>query len=248
MRRSKYPLSGAWAKVEQACAHLDRFEKMFQDFAKSISFARIVRAGEDLFNSPDDGFGSDEVWFELSCTAGDCVHNLRCALDHSAYAVAESRNLPQAILEKVYFTVRDTKAMFDRKVYKPGSVEQRIGADWIAFVESVQPFTDPKYADLGRIALLDNIDKHRVILSLTPRSDVFLQRPGEEPQQWTAEIEHGRVRIPADEPIMRFASSYVTFDDVPAPAPAKRWPAERDLLEFYSLVQDVLRGVQDSFF
>jgi hypothetical protein len=246
VRPQRYALRGAWTKVENAERHLEQFEKLFQEFARSVSFARIVHPGEDLPDALDDGFGPDDVWDELSCNVGDCVHNLRCALDHAAYAVAQTRGLPEPRLEKVYFTIRETKAKFDDVVHRKNSLETEIGADWVAFLESLQPFTDARYADLGRIMWLDNVDKHRVILSLKPRSDVFVHRPGKEPERWTADIEHGRVRMPADTPGVMMASSYLVFDDVPAGTTAR--PVEIDLLDFYSLVQDVLRNVGANFF
>jgi hypothetical protein len=92
---------------------------------------------------------------------GDCVHNLRSALDHIVYGMAE-RNTPgrsDSDRRAGMFPICDTAQGFQRQVSKRRLNGVLTGA--VKLIEGLQPTdrTDPLWI-LGE---LDNFDKHRII-------------------------------------------------------------------------------------
>ncbi len=220
--------------------HSERYKALFKDFIKNNSFATIgpPRPGEA------STLGADDVWPELSCAMGDAIHNLRSTLDHIAYAVALER-LPEEKIGHLYFTIRPTLGRF-RKAFREEPLSL-MGADWEAFVLSVQPFQGVPYTDLARITELDNIDKHRLMFSLTPRSDVHSRRPDGQWHDESLDLADGLVHLPTDDTAFVIASHYLSL---PATASTKEKPrpVERDFLDFYCVVGDVIRAAQSQFF
>lgn len=103
-----------------------------------------------------------------SMILGDCVHNLRSALDHAVFALsvrAAGRELTDDEAREPAFPVCDTEAQWTRAT----SRELRfLGADAVALVRSAQPLLVPEDArknwPLRVIADVDNADKHRALL------------------------------------------------------------------------------------
>jgi hypothetical protein len=93
-----------------------------------------------------------------SAMIGECVHALRAALDHTAYALV---NRDQRVSDKTEFPIfydrAPTEADYAKKL--PG-----VGPEVIAIVEELQPYNrggldDPLYT----IHRLDVLDKHRYL-------------------------------------------------------------------------------------
>jgi hypothetical protein len=237
---TQHPLRGAYAKCERAVEHHDRCLELFGEFIQNHSFS----IADTDPGAPSGRLGSETVWTEISCVVGDAIHNLRAALDHVAYAVAADR-LHAKYLKSVYFTIRSDRAAFDKAMRK-GAFEQLMGSDWRAFLLGVQPFQGQKYEDLGRISALDNTDKHRLLFSLAPRSDVHNLRDDGQWEAATLNLNDGLVLVPTHDKAFMIASHYLSLPD--APSGKKPSPVELDLLNFYSLVSDVVRQAQAEFF
>ena len=99
-----------------------------------------------------------------SLICGDCVHNIRSALDHLVYglAIQHSRENPPPNERNLQFPICGSRTHFDTK------------GNWIAplsdaaktFIERVQPYNrlDPVNPSmLGILADFDNSDKHRLL-------------------------------------------------------------------------------------
>jgi hypothetical protein len=239
--RKRHPLLGAWAKYGQAAQHSERYQDLFNEFIASNPFSVLGAAQEDKYSA---SLGPADVWHELSCAAGDSIHNLRSALDHVAYAVGSQR-LTEEQLGHLSFTIRSTPEAFAEALRKePASL---MGADWKAFLLSVQPFQGAPYSDLGRISELDNIDKHRLIFSLTPRSDVHSRRSDGDWDEESVDLRDGLVRLPTDDTAFVIASHFLSLPKVGSTSGKPR-PVERDFLDFYCVVGHVIRAVQAQFF
>jgi hypothetical protein len=100
----------------------------------------------------------------LSLQFADCVHNLRCALDHLVYTIAihESGNNPPPEANRLAFPLACNTAQFQdaKRSIKSLSLPVRTA------IESVQPYNRP-HPDfpplLGLLGEFDNMDKHRLL-------------------------------------------------------------------------------------
>jgi len=100
----------------------------------------------------------------LALVAGDCAHNLRCALDHLVFAlaIAESGQNPPPDAKKIQFPIVDSAAAFEKQRYRIGCLTKK-SQD---FIESVQPYNrhDPELPPiLGVLNIFENADKHQLI-------------------------------------------------------------------------------------
>jgi len=101
-----------------------------------------------------------EKW---SLIVGDCLHNLRCALDHLVYAIAvhESGMEPPPDATSLMFLIADTKGEFIKSKRL-----QSLSPAVQAAIENVQPFNRPHPtlpSLLSVLANLENVDKHRLV-------------------------------------------------------------------------------------
>jgi hypothetical protein len=102
-----------------------------------------------------------ERWSVIS---GDCVHALRCALDHFVYAVAvhESKLNPPPDERMLQFPIADTAEKFAVAVKRIKTLSQRMQRN----IEAVQPYRRPHPHVpplLGLLRDLDDADKHRLL-------------------------------------------------------------------------------------
>jgi hypothetical protein len=163
-------LASVRAKMARAQSHLDElftvidslgrpganvFEYVVGELANDEF---VIRVGEILM--PEPGLGP---------IIGDCVHNLRSALDHLVLQLAVLNSLGKDAEQKTSFPVclnaRDFLNATDKYV-KPF-----VSSDALAAIEEMQPYrtleegaTTGERSFLWFLSQLDNIDKHRVIL------------------------------------------------------------------------------------
>jgi hypothetical protein len=101
----------------------------------------------------------------LPLMIGDCVHNLRSALDHLVYRLAlENRASPSAA-SKTFFPIYLKKTTFDKRVEK--LVKPFIDSTAFAEIEKCQPYSAydvPEEADIWILSQLDIFDKHRLLV------------------------------------------------------------------------------------
>jgi len=240
-QQTSYPLKGVWAKYEQAARHLQHYKDCYKDFATSNDFAVLV---SNQTVEPKGALRPEDVWPELSCVVGDCIHNLRSALDHVAFAFGSQR-LTEKQLRRLYFTICLTQAAFDKATgEEPISI---MGEDWQAFLQSVQPFNGQPYDALGTLHELDNIDKHRLIFSLSARSDVNSRRSDGTWDKKSLDLRDGLVQMPTADGAVVIAAHYLSLPHVTADSARPR-PVETDLLNFYTIVGGVIRMANARFF
>lgn len=154
-------------KFERARGHLDDLEKQLAAWANSghhtVKNERDPAAGPDRFKVsvisdlvPREPFGA---------LIGDVLHNLRGALDHLAFALAESyagRPLPDDIAKESEFPIfeRDDARAIAKKI-------RGIHPDAQAVIKSLQPYHKGKDCSLDKLWILhalSNIDKHRLLI------------------------------------------------------------------------------------
>jgi hypothetical protein len=101
----------------------------------------------------------------LALMIGDCIHNLRSALDHLVYQLALQNGTGSEAAEKTFFPVYLTQTEFDSRVKK--LVKPFISDAAFAELQKSQPYTAydvPEEADIWILHKLDIIDKHRLLI------------------------------------------------------------------------------------
>jgi len=153
-------LDGFDIKVRRAQVHLDLLEEQIGllAMAQRHTFRVEVRdSGRRHIYFPVKPPPPDPMW---SAIIGDCLHNLRSALDHLANQLVKvSSNQPRRFTQFPILNKRPTNLL---KVTKGMSPEV------VAVIELVQPYNG---RDLGKnLKILDDlavIDKHRTLIVTT---------------------------------------------------------------------------------
>jgi hypothetical protein len=153
------------AKTERAKQHLRSLEVQLAEYRSKIQ--PVVDEGRRM----DLIISYPVLSFEILTTAGDVVHNLRTALDHLAHqlVLVGSPNGPPP--RKIEFPILENKQEYDKK--KAGKTEG-MRADAIQAIDDLKPYKEGNLA-LWKVRELDNIDKHRVLLSVG--EDCLLEGP-----------------------------------------------------------------------
>jgi hypothetical protein len=101
---------------------------------------------------------------------GDCVHNLRCVLDHIMWNIAYGSAADVALRnqKKIMFPITGTPEEFTRQIAR-GRLTGT-AAEVRALVESVQPY-NAGYERLAILNELENIDKHRALVVVESVTD-----------------------------------------------------------------------------
>jgi hypothetical protein len=149
--------AGIAAKLDRAALHLESFREELQRFNKAhagVIFGEIHKDGQTHVYRPTYVPDLPDDW---SCIVGDCLHNMRTALDHLAWQlVIASGHQPTP---STSFPIRNA----------PGSADifPFITDGMRAEVDAVQPYHVGKQANrqwLSILKQLDDIDKHRTLV------------------------------------------------------------------------------------
>jgi hypothetical protein len=100
----------------------------------------------------------------LPMIIGDCVHNLRSALDHLVYQLAILNGAGPDAASQTSFPIYLKPKVFNDVVNK--KVAPFISAAALTVIESLQPYktSEPEHCALWKVSQLDNIDKHRLFV------------------------------------------------------------------------------------
>ena len=152
-------LYGVMAKRDRANDHLERIERHIQTFFDSnpYPFATERHPEHGLYQArlihPKDFPAT-----ELSLMIGDCVHNMRSALDYIAWELAGG-NINDM---QTMFPIFDTKAGFDRRGRK--RIEAITNEDVRTKIERFQPYNSPgPFPTIAAIQKVDAADKHKLL-------------------------------------------------------------------------------------
>ena len=102
---------------------------------------------------------------KLSLLTGDCIHNLRSALDNLVYAVAikVSGSNPPPNSDTLQFPIADTREAFTKQAWRLGPIKE---PELVARFKRAQPYNrpHPQLPPLLRLlADFNNADKHRLL-------------------------------------------------------------------------------------
>lgn len=194
---------GPKLKVERAYQHILDLESRVADFAAHKSNTIVTKK---------DATGLDVVVFEgdeplpalISLCVGDAAHNLRSALDHVMTGLV-MKLVPGCANNHIYFPIRDDRAGVEAalKNAEVGAamateVGKKIGT---AILEFVEPYgaRDRPFPMLNK---LDNIDKHRLVLTMAVRRSLHIETA----KAGNLTITNSRLFSPGNKPLISGAS------------------------------------------
>lgn len=164
-----HPLDGFVLKLNRAEHHLESLRSAVEGFVKSEFYetvaefdykGRLVARLKNVKEPPP----------ELSVLIGDCVYNLRSALDHLAYALATAHTqpLPEAWAKTLAFPIFETGPLYRGKSGRGAAPKLRgMSRGTRAAMQRLQPYhrrKNPALQLLWMLEELSNIDKHRLVL------------------------------------------------------------------------------------
>lgn len=157
--------SGCWLKIRRAEEHAKTISDEIIAWEKANPYVLTKN------NDPQGRFYSITAhlepapdWDRWSLVFGDCIHNLRSALDHLIFAVAVSQtkaNTPddERVLQ---FPIADTPEKFASQASRIKSLSEAVKTS----IEGLQPFKRGHQLLPPLLALVrdfDNSDKHRLL-------------------------------------------------------------------------------------
>lgn len=157
---------GAWVKLNRAQMHLHvlnrEIRKRLEDEEQRVSRHIEDQGAKHVYRFD----GTTDVPTHWSAAVGDVLHNARSALDHVAWQlVLAAGGTPNRYFN--YFPVHLQSPRDQVGLCVPLYLANKVSAEVIAFVESIQPYhglNDPIRSDLWMLHDLDRVDKHRGLL------------------------------------------------------------------------------------
>jgi len=160
--------------LEGVRAKLDRAQHHFIDLHERIKAALSPekdRKGATTYEVNSEGHTviklskAEPLDSALPLIVGDCVHNLRSALDHLVYQLAILNGAGSDAASKTAFPIYLKSKAFKNVV--DDKVAPFISSAALAEIEALQPYNTsdpPEFDPLWRLSQLDNIDKHRLLI------------------------------------------------------------------------------------
>lgn len=186
------PFESAEMKVERAIVHAKALKAVIEGFLASSPY-RIRR--EIQGNGTEHAFFLDETEPFPAANAGlifgDAVHNLRSALDHLIWKLAEDYSGANRGDRQTQFPIFLTRKGFDKRGV--GRL-QRLSPTSGAIIKAVQPYqnSEPRKDSLWGLQELDATDKHKLIPIVVSAVDEIAQRdfwiPGRSQLRFTTNL------------------------------------------------------------
>lgn len=104
---------------------------------------------------------------EVKLIAGDCIHNLRSALDHLAYRLVCVSTNSIGPFDDVNFPVGDSPKIFKSKLK---AIKKRLKPAAIKMLKQIEAYPRGRGKEIWQLHRLNNIDKHRLLLTVTSQN------------------------------------------------------------------------------
>lgn len=186
--------SSCRAKLDWADVHLDALYRATDGWGdgEPIAIRRESNTdgSEHVFSV--EFTAKPDVW-RWALMLGDALHSLRCALDHTVFAlaVAQTHKFPPDDESKLAFPICTEPKFFNRQRHRIASLNQATQAA----IERMQPYNRLKpgkqFAPLWYLAQLNDIDKHRLAHIAAAAADFDEIAIDAEPGTYTALWNHG---------------------------------------------------------
>lgn len=153
---------GPELKVERAQFHINELERIFRDFVRKNNDALIAKATKHKWRDRDIIIGG-AFPKHTPTVIGDCVHNLRAALDHAYCLLVEDNGHKISRYTNFPFGKdRDSVAGTINGHIKSGNGPSDNVRD--AILDRIEPFSSGKGERLYCLHKIDITDKHEVLI------------------------------------------------------------------------------------
>jgi hypothetical protein len=157
-------LLDAWLKIKRAKKHLADFEVAFhalQDSYRSSIEKDPASGGESIKHESTEA--EDIIKYDLALICGDCIHNLKTALDH-AWTYVLTRIDPALVDDHTKFPIRPTLQEL-KAALKGKKIDVSCPRIFKFITSQIKAYEAGNY-DLWTLHQLDIADKHRLLLPL----------------------------------------------------------------------------------
>jgi hypothetical protein len=161
------------AKLERADKHLKELQNVWAQFRDHggyrVGFKDDPQTGDRTHYVEIAGESSPEI----SVIAGDAIHNLRSVLDHLAHHLVVIGTGKPGPFRSIYFPVGEDFADFEVRIgakppkgkSKAKGIIKRLRNDAVKAIYDIEPYEGGKGAALWHLQCLNNIDKHRLLIT-----------------------------------------------------------------------------------
>ncbi|MDQ4002920.1 MAG: hypothetical protein M3259_03650 [Actinomycetota bacterium] len=178
MSAHPYPPEGARLKLARAHGHLQELRSEIDAFFESPPFRWVLYRDESGLNYSLVGYLNHWLTEMVPTIIGDCLQNMRIALDHLAWALAEStgEEPPRNTAFPIYLDSADFHARTNKGKPAGWSGLKKIEAipdEAQAVIEELQPYhgDDPSTHPLWILNEYSRIDRHRTLSVMYAVSD-----------------------------------------------------------------------------
>jgi hypothetical protein len=257
----KHPLDSARFKVVRAQEHLCALAREIRGYLDTDPYVIPIEHNQD-FVRVQSAVSTCDPPLSVSVMVGDCLTNLRAALDYVVWQLA-LRHFDPPLNSKptdrqwVSFPIATEPKGYAGKIN--GFAKRQMPTDALRIIQDVQP-DKAGYESLGWLNTLVNEDKHRMLLTMVAAvhtSRLWLTDSNgrriasasgvtsmissmdflTDPRTGTAWADHAGVKVDGD------VAVYITFRDISMP----RVPVDRTLEQIVETVANVIPRF-DQFF
>lgn len=174
-----YPPEGVRLKLARAYGHLQELRGEIDAFFETPPFRKVLYQDESGLNYVLVGYLNHWLPEMVPTIIGDCLQNMRVALDHLAWALAES--VKEEPPPETSFPIRRTSDAFYERYKRTGKPTGRSGIGKIealpdeaqTVIEELQPYhgDDPSTHPLWILNEYSRIDRHRTLSVMYAVSD-----------------------------------------------------------------------------
>lgn len=177
------PLDSLVLKVERAKKHILELESAYEGFRRDNAYHIAFKNDPNTRQRVYYLSGFKPVPKDFSPIIGDALSNLRSCLDHAVYAMIQVGN-PSAIKNsEIFFPVAGSAADYQTRLKR---IEPALRQDAIKAINAVAPYVGGAGEYYWHLARLNNIDKHRLLLTIWGSFHGHTMLPSQ--RQWVADF------------------------------------------------------------
>ncbi len=167
------PIIGVRTKIQRANRHIEELDDAIQRFRKADLCEIAANRYPDLEGQQVHAIvvaNDPLVPPEIAVVFGEVLFNLRSALDQLAFALCPTAGLPPGTIGNIYFPIADSPAKY---VTAGAEVKRLAKPEAVKVLDRVQPYKGGDGEILWVLEQLNNIDKHRLPLTVAFRLDTM---------------------------------------------------------------------------
>jgi hypothetical protein len=155
------------AKLDRAEEHIRKLQDFWSEFVDGNAYPHESlydpKIGKHLYRLVT----AAPIPVDVPLMTGDAIHNIRSALDHAAYRLVCVGTKSSGPFDRVYFPISDTAKEFKARIR---TIKKYLRSDAIKPLTEVQAHPGGHGKLLWHLNKLNNIDKHRLLLTVSAQN------------------------------------------------------------------------------